>query len=171
MQLTLISFDPIVKIDFRILRSKIDARNLHTVIHGGAEIVRVLQEHQIELAAIHMVGVVAILHAFLLALFETDVNVVVRSQALEIVDVSGILIVGRPDRTKLVRELRRFHLRKEVEILEHASGRWNQGLAHVRPRKEFALEHYALHSSLREITPHARSGGPSADNRYIKIRH
>ncbi len=157
--------------DFRILRSKIDARNLHTVVHGCAEIVRMLKQHQIELAAIHMVGIVAILHAFLFALFESDIYVVIGSKALEIVDVTRILIVGRPDGTKLVRELRGFHLRKEVEILEHASGRWNQRLAYVRARKQLAFEHDALRTSLRQIARHARSGGPSADNRYIKIRH
>jgi hypothetical protein len=133
--------------------------------------VGVLQEHEVELAAIYVVGVVAVLHTFLLALFKTNIDVVIRRQALEIVDIARILIVGRPDRAEFVREFRCFHLRQEVEVFEYAGRRRNQGLAHMRPRKQLAFKDYALYSSLREVTTHARSGGASADNRYIKIRH
>ena len=67
------------KEDIRILGAEVNTRNFHAVVHGGAKGLRMLQEHQIELAAIHMVSVVAILHAFLLALFEADIDVVIRS--------------------------------------------------------------------------------------------
>ena len=61
-----------------MLGAEVDARHFDAVINRGAELLRVLQQHQVELAAIHVVGIVSVFHTFLLPLFETDVDVVFR---------------------------------------------------------------------------------------------
>ena len=128
-----------------------------------------LQQHQVKLAAIHVVGIVSVLHTFLFSFLETDVHVVFRREALEIVNISGIFVIGGPDRTELVRELGFFHLTEEIQVLEHAGGRRNQRLAYVRTREQLAFEHDALDAGLRQVARHARSGRAASNNSYFKI--
>src|ERR1051326_28442 len=92
-----------------LLGTEINRADFDAVINRRAQFVGVLQEHQIKLAAIHVVGVVFV-DAGLLALVEPDVDVAIRGQALEVVNVRSLLVVSRPYRTVLVRELGSFHL-------------------------------------------------------------
>ena len=105
--------------NLRLFGAEIDGGDSYAVVHSCAQLVGVLQQHQIELAAIDVVGVVPV-DAGLLALFKADIDVAVGRQAVEAVNIGNFVVVGGPDSAELVRELRRFHLREKIEILEHA---------------------------------------------------
>ena len=158
-----------VEVNIRILGAEIYASHFDAVVDSCSEFLRVLQQHQVELAAIHMVGIVSVLHTFLFSFLETDVHVVLGRQSLEVVNVSGIFVIGRPDSTELVRELGFFHLTDEIEVFEDTGGRRNQRLAHVRTWKQLAFEHDALDAGLRQVARHARSGRAASNNSYFKI--
>ena len=153
----------------RLLGAEIDGVYPHAFVNRRAQLVGVLQQHQVELAAIHMVGVVLV-DARLFALVKANVGMAIRGQALPSKLVGNLLLVVRsPDRAKLVRKLCLFHLRKKIEVFENARRRRDQRLADVRARKQLALKHDATHAGLGQIGSHGRPGRPTADNRDIEI--
>src|ERR1700722_3781391 len=129
-----------------------------------------LQQHQVELAAVHVVGVIPV-DARLFALVKAYVSMAIRSQTLPSQLVGNLLLVVRgPDCAKLVGKLCLFHLRKKIEVFEHARRSRDQRLADMRPRKQLALKHDATYASLGQVSAHRGSGRPSANNRDIEIR-
>ena len=99
----LISFLPILYLMAAQLGSlNIDAAHAHTFIHLGAKLVGVLQQHQVETAAVHVIGIV--LADALLTLGEANVDVAIGRDAAEI-HVVNLRVGGRrPGRAKLVVE-------------------------------------------------------------------
>ena len=113
-----------------------------------------LQQHQVELAAVHMVGVILV-DARLFPLVKANVGMAIRSQALPSQLVGNLLLVVRsPDRTKLVGELCLFHLGKKIEVFEDPRRRRDQRLADVRARKQLALKHHATYAGLGQVGAH-----------------
>src|SRR5579864_9119202 len=116
-----------------------------------------------------MVGVILV-DTILVTLVEADVSMAIRGQALPSQLIRIFLLVVRcPDRAKLVRELRLFHLRKKTEVFEDARRRRDQRLADMRPRKQLALKHHATYPGLGQIGSHGGPGRPSTNNRNIEI--
>ena len=74
LALTPISLRAHVEADDGLFGTEIDPAYFDAFIHRRTQLVGVLQQHQIELAAIDVIGVFAI-HAFLLAFVEPDVDV------------------------------------------------------------------------------------------------
>src|ERR1700721_2615884 len=129
-----------------------------------------LQQHQVELAAVHVAGVIPV-DARLFALVKAYVSMAIRSQPLPSQLVGNLLLVVRgPDCAKLVGKLCFFHLRKKIEVFEHARRSRAQRLADMRPGKTLALNHAATYASLGQVSAHRGSGRPSANNRDIEIR-
>ena len=128
-----------------------------------------LEQHQVELAAIHMVGVV-LAHA-LFAFGEADVHMAIRGDSAKIHVVNLCVGSRSPGRAQLVRKLRFLHLWKEIEVFEHSSRRRDQRLSYVFPRHELLLEHHAVNAGFRQIGGHARSSGATSNNSYFKIGH
>src|SRR6266436_3644365 len=99
-----------------------------------------LQQHQIKLAAIDMVGVFPV-DAFLLTLVKSDLHVrfrldlvLILEAALKVHLVSALVLSG-PGGSELVRELGFFHLDQEIEVAEHSHGGGNKRLANMRAGK------------------------------------
>src|SRR3984957_11660017 len=129
-----------------------------------------LQQHQVELAAVHVVGVIPV-DARLFALVKANVRMAIRSQTLPSQLVGIFLLVVRgPDCAKLVGKLFFFHLREKIEVLEHACRSRDQRLTDMRPRKQLALKYDATYSGLGQISAHGGSGRSPANNRDIEIR-
>src|ERR1700723_913992 len=129
-----------------------------------------LQQHQVELAAVQVGGVIPV-DARLFALVKANVRMAIRSQTLPSQLVGIFLLVVRgPDCAKLVGKLCFFHLREKIEVLEHPRRSRDQRLADMRPRKKLALKHHATYASLGQVSAHRGSGRPSANNRDIETR-
>ena len=127
-------FRPHVEPNQGFLGTEIHGADFNAVIHGRAQLVGMLQQHKIELAAIDVIRVILV-HASLLPLVETNVDIAIRSQAFKIVNIWSFLIVGCPHGSILMRKLCFFHLRKKIQVPEDPGGRRNERFAHVGPRK------------------------------------
>ena len=99
--------------------AEIHAGHADSFVNLSAEFVGMLKQHQVEFAAIHVVCVV-LTHA-LFALGEADVHMAIRRDSAEIHVVNFGVGSSGPGRTQLVWELRFFHLRQEIKVLEDAS--------------------------------------------------
>ena len=73
---------------------------------------------QVELAAVDVIGVVAI-NARLLTLFEPNRRFAVRRQPVPVMFEQG-RVAGGPHGAVLMRKLRALHFLEEAELLEHA---------------------------------------------------
>jgi hypothetical protein len=149
---------------------EVNAVDADALVHLGTKLIGMLQQHQVELAAVHMVGVV-LANARLLTLRESDINVAIGRDAAEVHVINLGVRSSSPRSAELVGKLRFFHLRQEVEIFEHAGRRWYQRLSYVLPRHQFPLKNNAVHAGFRQICGHARTCRAASKNTYFKVGH
>lgn len=92
-------------------------------VNLGAELVRVLKQQRVELAAINVIGI-DLVHARLVTLLETEIRTidvgVHLAEPFPIVVVNGGVRGRGPARAELVGELRFLHRREEIGIPEHS---------------------------------------------------
>jgi len=166
-----------IEADDRFFRAEIHVLDFDAFIHCRPQLVGVLKQHQVELAAIDVIGVFAV-DAFLLALVESNVDVRFRINLVLIlifeaalkIHFIGALIFRRPGGAELMRKFGLFHLAEEIEIAKNPHSGRNERLPHVRTRKQLSFKNDAIDARFCQVRGSGAARGSAANDGNIKIR-
>src|SRR5713101_6289126 len=148
---------------------KVHASHTYTFVDGCAQLTCVVEQQIVELAAVHMIGVVLV-DAGLFPLAEPDVRAAIRLEAVKVVrKAGGIIGGGGPCCAVLPWKLVAFHLLQETQLLEDAGRSGNQRFADVRSREQFAFQDDGIDACLCQVSSHAGPRRSAPDDRDVEV--